>query len=148
MKKILILLFFVLSSCGYQPIYSVKGSNNFVFKKIELIGDKRINRLVLSIMDIKENKKEFSHEKIILKNDKKIIETSKDSKGKPDSFKMILSLEMIIENNGKIIKKNEIIKEFGYKNLENKFNLSQYENDLENNLINEIVDELIILFSL
>ena len=148
MKKILILLFFVLSSCGYQPIYSVKGSNNFVFKKIELIGDKRINRLVLSIMDIKENKKEFSHEKIILKNDKKIIETSKDSKGKPDSIKMILSLEMIIENNGKIIKKNEIIKEFGYKNLENKFNLSQYENDLENNLINEIVDELIILFSL
>jgi len=148
MKKILILLFFVLSSCGYQPIYSVKGSNNFVFKSIELIGDKKINRLVLSIMDIKENKKEFSHEKIILKNDKKIIETSKDSKGKPDSFKMVLSLEMIIENNGKIIKKNEIIKEFGYKNLENKFNLSQYENDLENNLINEIVDELIILFSL
>ena len=40
-NKILILLLFLLSSCGYQPLYSTKDNLKFTVKELELIGDKK-----------------------------------------------------------------------------------------------------------
>ena len=51
MKKILIIFFF-LASCGYQPLYIQK--EEIFFKKINLIGDKKINRKIISNSTIKK----------------------------------------------------------------------------------------------
>ena len=42
-----ILIFLLLTNCGYQAIYSNKDSSRVSVNKIELIGDKNINRKTL-----------------------------------------------------------------------------------------------------
>jgi len=78
MKKILIIFFF-LASCGYQPLYIQK--EQFSFKKINLIGDKRINRKIISSSTINKNTKNDSNNELILETNKNIITTSRNSKG-------------------------------------------------------------------
>tara|TARA_B100001057_G_C22508789_1_gene817035 strand:- start:259 stop:708 length:450 start_codon:yes stop_codon:yes gene_type:complete len=148
MKKILIVIIFVLTSCGYQPLYSNKNSNKIVFKKIELIGDRNINNKIISGTFIDQNSEQYTHEKIILKNTKEVIETSKDAKGQPDTYKMTITLIVLIENKQNNIREIVITEDFSYKNLENKFDLSEYEINVQRDLLKKISDELIIYLSL
>ncbi len=148
MKKLIILILFFLSSCGYQPLYSNKNSEIYTFSEMELLGNKEINRRIISAISIKEDKQNFKFQKIILKNEKRIIETSKDSKGQPNSFKMIVNLKFSIIDNEKTLKEKNIEKEFSYKNLDNKFDLSEYEINVQNNLTDRIIDELVIYLNL
>ena len=60
---------------------------------------------------------------------------------------MILEIRLKIEDKQTTQKEKIFIKEFSYKNLENKFDLSEYETNIENNLINQIVEEMIIYLS-
>ena len=52
LKKIIITLsFFLLLSCGYEPIYSKKQINNnynFSINAINLIGDSKVNKILKS----------------------------------------------------------------------------------------------------
>ena len=102
----------------------------------------------VSTLSIKENDQQFYYEKIILKSNQSIVETSRDSKGTPDSFKMILRLSISIKNNGIIIKETSISKDFSYKNLDNKFDLSEYEINVKKNLTERIIEELIIYLNI
>lgn len=148
MKKILIILIFTLTSCGYQPLYSNKNSNKIIFKKIELIGDRNINNRIISGTFINQNNDQYTHEKIILKNTKNIVETSRDAKGQPDTYKMTITLNILIENKQNNIREIIITEDFSYKNLENKFDLSEYETNVQNDLLKKISDELIIYLNL
>ena len=148
MKKILIILIFTLTSCGYQPLYSNKNSNKIIFKKIELIGDRNINNRIISGTFINQNNDQYTHEKIILKNTKNIVETSRDAKGQPDTYKMTITLNILIEKKQNNIREIIITEDFSYKNLENKFDLSEYETNVQNDLLKKISDELIIYLNL
>ena len=148
MRKILIFILFLLTSCGFEPLYSNKNTNQFIFETVEMIGSKKVNRRIISATSIKENKQNFSHKKITLKSKKSIFETSKNSKGVPDSFKMIIKLELILENNDNTISKKEFNEEFSYKNKDNKFDLSEYEINVENNLVDKIIENLIIYLNI
>ena len=97
MKKIIITFLILVTSCGYQPLYLNKDPNKLIFKEIKLLGDKNINRQIISTISIKEDKENFTFEKVTLKNRENIIETSKDSKGQPVSFKMIIILDFEIK---------------------------------------------------
>ena len=57
---------------------------------------------------------------------------------------MILTLKITTINMNDIITEKEISKEFTYRNKENKFDLSEYEIDVQNNIIDRIIEELII----
>ena len=148
MRNILIILIFFSYSCGYQPLYSKKNINEISFKEIEYRGDKNINRNIISSTFIKKDTQNYLYEKIILENNKKIIETSKDSKGVPESYRMTIDLKIIIIDKEKIIKEKEFSEDFSYKNLDNKFDLSEYEIDVQNDLIKKITEELIIYLNL
>ena len=147
MKKFLVVLIF-LTSCGYQPLYSNKKSANFTFKDIELIGDIKINRQIVTTLNIEKKSENFQFNKIVLKNNKQIIETSKNSKGQADSYKMILSVNLIIENKENILNEKFFSETFTYKNLDNKFDLSQYEKEVEKNLITKITEQIIVHLNL
>lgn len=148
MKKFFILIFFLTSSCGYQSLYSNKNLNTYSFNEIQLSGNKDINRRIISAASIKKNNKNYTFEKFSIKSEKNIIETSKDSKGQPESFKMILKLDISIIDNGKTLKERKFSEEFSYKNLDNKFDLSEYETDVQNSLVDRIIEELIIYLSI
>ena len=148
MKKKLIFILLFLTSCGFEPIYSSKNSNDFVFKKIETIGEKTINRRIISAISAKENNIDFSHKKLILENEKNIIETSKNTKGQPDSFKMAIKFKITLIDNKNNSSEKIFYEEFSYKNKDNKFDLSEYEIKLENDLIDKIIEDLIIYFNI
>ena len=148
MRNYLIIFIFLLYSCGYQPLYSNKNSNKFTFKEIEFLGDKGINQNLISSTFLKQDKQNFIYDKLVLKNNKEIIETSKNSKGQPESYRMIIDLEVTLINEGKTIKKKIFSEEFSYKNSDNKFDLYEYEISVQNSLINKITEELIIYLNL
>ena len=147
-NRILFLLLFLLASCGYQPLYSKKEAKNFNTKELELIGNININKNIVSALSINLNINEYQINKIVLENNKKILETSKNKQGQPDSFKMIIDAKLIlIDKKNNIIKKN-VSEEFSYKNKDNKFDLSEYEKNLEQNLINNIIRKFRIFLSI
>ena len=145
MKKILIIFFF-LASCGYQPLYIQ--NEEFIFKKINLIGDKRINRKIISSSTIKKNTQSGSNNELILETNKNIITTSKNSKGQPATFKSLIEVKLIIKEDDKILKQKIFNESFDYNNIENKYDLSVYQTDVEDNLIDKIVEDLIIYLNI
>ena len=74
-------IFFFYNACGYQPIYLNK---NEMYLKYNFIGDKKINRKIISYLNQKRSKIQLKM-KLILEN-KRINETSKDSKGQVASL--------------------------------------------------------------
>ncbi len=143
-NRILLILIFLLSSCGYQPLYSKKENLKFTVKELELIGDAKINREVINALSIKINNEQYQNNKIILENQKSIIETSKNKQGQPDSYKMIIAFKISIIDKQDNITVKTISEDFSYKNKNNKFDLSEYEINLEQNLINNIVEKISI----
>ena len=149
MKKIIyiVIALFVLNNCGYTPIYSSK-NNNFY------IDITQKNRSKLN-SKIENNIKKFSsqnNENIIqleISSNKKINIISKDKKGDPSRFSMIISLTINIlnKNNYEINKTKSFTEKFDYNNNSNKFSLKQYEKDIEDNLINKVIERSIIYLS-
>ena len=148
MKKIIFVFLLFLTSCGYQPLYSGKNTSDFLFKKILLEGDKNINRKIISTLSFKEVQDNFDYDELIIISNKKIVETSKNSKGQVTSYRTEINLEFKIVNNNEIMKQKNFSKDFSYNNLDNKFDLTSYQDDVENNLVNKIIEELIIFINL
>ena len=143
-NRILFLLLFILTSCGYQPLYSKKETKILIVNELEQIGDAKINKSIASALSINVDKNLLLTNKITLENKKKIIETSKNKKGQPDSFKMVIDFKFVLSDNGSVLNEKFISEEFSYKNKENKFDLSQYEINIEQNLIKKIIEKLIV----
>tara|TARA_B100000686_G_C16232260_1_gene685470 strand:- start:146 stop:595 length:450 start_codon:yes stop_codon:yes gene_type:complete len=144
MKKIVLFLIFLLSSCGYEPIFSSKNSNilieEIIYDKNDRISSKIKNGL--NFLTSSKNYKEVI--KLEIKSGKKIEISSKDTKGDPLVFKMTISCDLEIFSNDKLVRRKNISKDFSYNNISNKFNLKQYEKTIEENLIDIIKDDIIL----
>ena len=145
MKKILIIFLFI-TACGYEPMYV--NNNTISFNKINLVGDEKINRKLNSILLLKDNINDQPIEEISVESKKSIIEASKDPKGQTATYKSSVEIEVIISNDGEIKKQRIFRQSFTYNNLENKFNLYNYQNKIEDDLVNKIMEDLVIFINL
>lgn len=148
MKKILIIVLFILNTCGYQPLYTNQNQNDFVFKKVTTVGDRALNRKIISVLRIREENDNNLIDEIIFETIKTIIETSKDEKGQVASYRTSIKVNLTIKNMGKTPKSKVFNEDFSYNNMSNKFDLNEYQKEIENNLINKIIDNLIIYLNL
>jgi len=148
MKKLFILILFFITSCGYQPLYVNKNNSNLVFSKIELFGDKEINRRIISFISIKEDKSEEKLNQLVLRSNEDIIETSKDSKGRVATLKTTVEIKLVILDGNQIIKEKTFNENFSYNNKDNKFDLTKYQNEIKNNLVDKIIEQMSIYLSL
>ena len=146
-KKCLILIFLFLSSCGYTPIYINKNLGLIEFSKIELLGNEDINKKLINILRIKESVTQNDLQ-LILKSNYKITETSKDSKGVINSYRSSIDIQILIKENDKIKKIKNLSQSFNYNSLDSRAELIEYQNEIENNLINKIVEDIILFLSL
>lgn len=129
MKKLFIILVFFISSCGYEPLYQNKKIETLNFNQIKLNGDTEINKKIISSLNISKNS---SSNKVLILNSKYAIEkTSKDSKGQVDTLRTKCNVTISIEENGKILKSKSFDGIFTYSNLENKFDLLNYQNEIK-----------------
>ena len=148
-KRFLIIIFYFLSACGgYQPIYKVQNINVYSFKSIQLTGDQKINKRIVSALNLKEDDTDETLNEIKITSKKNIESTSKDSLGQVSSYRTTIQLYVTIKNSNNIIKEKQFIKDFSYNKKENKFDLTEYQKEIEKSLVNKIIEELILYLSL
>ena len=142
-KKILLLVIFVfIANCGYQPLYITK--DNMVFKEIVLSGNKKINRKIISLTRLKDNKKRNNAPVLKINSEKQRVVIAKDIAGNAAVYKVIIKSNFKIEKNKKILKEKTFEENSIFSKLENTstFDLLQYQEILEENLINSISNQI------
>ena len=146
MKKYLILILFLLYSCsGYSPIYSKK-ELNFKFDEIRIEKPNFVNSRIKQKLGKYSSSKAIDSKNLIINLNGNFEKetTSKDNRGNPDSFKLILSLNSKISNQDGEKYSINFEESFNYnKGDRTEFELLEYENILKNNLIDVSVDSLI-----
>ena len=91
----------------------------------------------------KRNSKLLNKISIESKND--IIETSKNSKGQVTSYRTVINVNFkILNKDNEILSEKFLKKEFSYNSDENKFKFKEYQNKVEQNLVDKIVEDIII----
>ena len=138
---LLILLFFILANCGFEPIYSSKKSN-FNIGEIKITNKNRFNAIIENNLRNISNSESQNIFDLIINSERKKIVSSKDAKGNPQLLTMIISVEVQIIKNNVIKNTKNFSKNFSYSNNSNKFGLAQYEKDIEKNLISEIIENI------
>jgi|TARA_B110000090_G_scaffold62380_1_gene71428 outer membrane lipopolysaccharide assembly protein LptE/RlpB len=140
-----LILFLFLSSCGYKAIHSKKNNNSYDFSisKLSFIGDRNINlRIKEKLNNYTLNKKDKNFILNIESDVGKEI-LSKDASGEVTNFKISIKIKVEV-----LAKSNlEITENFSYNNIENKFNLKTYENQVIKDLTNTAIDKLIFKLS-
>ena len=140
-----LILFLFLSSCGYKAIHSKKNNNSYDFSisKLNFIGDRNINlRIKEKLNNYTLNKKDKNFILDIESDvEKKIL--SKDASGEVTNFKITIKIKVELLAKGNL----EITENFNYNNIENKFNLKTYENQVIKDLTNTAIDKLIFKLS-
>ena len=138
-----LLSFLIVTGCGYKSIISSK-DNTFSMTNIELTGDRKINLLIEdNLQRYKKNNSARNYD-LKISTTKNITITSKDSKGNSQIFSMIISLNVEVEENNKLISKNNFSENFSYKNTSNKFDLKKYEKNVQKDLTEKIIGNLVI----
>ncbi len=135
-------LIVLIQSCTYEPVYLNK-NYNFKFAKINTEGDARINNSIKNFL--KNNTNGDKSYNLYFKSIKRKEIVTSDTKGDPTIFKLIVELQYRLNHNNKKINEDVIIKQIKYKSIKDKFELSQYEDNLIKNLSNIIAQD--ILFS-
>tara|TARA_Y100001954_G_C15649006_1_gene521675 strand:- start:208 stop:660 length:453 start_codon:yes stop_codon:yes gene_type:complete len=144
MKKIFIVLLLILASCGYQPLYKTdQNIKNLNISEVIYFGDQKINDVILSKLPFVLVKNDASLNKLSLESKKEIKITSKNSKGQALSYRTIIKVKIfILNNNGVILDQKTLQKNFSYNTDENKFKFKEYQDKIEENLINEIIEDI------
>ena len=138
---LLILLFFILANCGFEPIYSSKKSN-FNIGEIKITNKNKFNSIIKNNLKNISNNESQNKFDLIINSEKKRIISSKDAKGNPQLLTMIISIEVQIIKDNVIKNIKNFSQDFSYSNNSNKFSLTQYEKDIEKNLINKIIENI------
>ena len=146
-KILTILTFFLLLSCGFEPIYSQKkldSNYNFTIASIGFSGNNNINQyLKNNLVNYINNKdKEIKYDLIINSSIIKTI-TSKNKKGNPEIFYTKIQINVDIIEDDKIKNKTIFEEGFEYKNKSNQYELNKYEKNIQKNLSLEISKDII-----
>ena len=148
-KQIILLLLLLLSSCGYEAIYSKKNSVNYNFSVSELnfVGDRMVN------LKIKEKLNNYAQAKkdkdfiLRISSTSEKITLAKNTAGDATSFKNSVSINVDVLMNNKFKNNFIILESFNYNNISDKFDLKKYENEIKNNLTETASDKLIFKLS-
>ncbi len=141
----IVILSMLLTNCGFQPIYNSK-NNNFQIIEIKNRNENRnsfsIENMVMSLSN-KDALRKFKLEIDYKQSYKTIL---KDNKGDPSKKKLSIIVNLKVKNEeGNILTNRNFNEEFNYDVQSDKFNMSQYENNIINNLNNKISNDIIFL---
>lgn len=144
-KIFLLIIFLLISSCGYETIYSKKNINvyNFSLNETNFIGDRIINlKIKEKLNNFTLNKKEKNFTLKINSSVNRVI-LGKDTSGDPTSFRMMVKVRVEFSRKDKVKNNISIVESFNYNNNNNKLDLKKYEREVKNNLAELITNELI-----
>ena len=137
-----------MTSCGYQPIYLNSDKQNFKFSKISFEGNDEISKKIVNTISFEEVQTNQSLNELVLKSSYNIIETAKNSKGKVESYRSKILVNLKIMNNNETIKERNFFEEFSYNTKKNKFDLIEYQKTIQNDLISQVIRDINIYLNL
>ncbi len=144
-KFIFVICASILLSCSYTPIFSEK-NYNFGIEVISFAekGEKNVNRIIKNRFDLIQQVNDKKHRKysIFVETSKTRKVVSKDSKGDPVKFELIISANYRISENEEEILERSVERKNIYDNNSDKFKLEQNEKIIIENLsknISEII---------
>ncbi len=141
MKNIfLIIIFFVFVQCGFKPIFSTKEVN---FKIETIKSNNKIDVIENRLYFLKSTNPKFFYNLDISYSETKST-LSKNSQGKPLLLRMKIEINLLVIENDKVILEKDYVNNFDYQNLDKKFELSDYENDIKENMLDEISNKILI----
>ena len=143
MKKLLLIptIFLLLIGCSYKPVL-LNNQYDFQLVNINFTGDNEINKIIQKDLIRKSNgTKKYS----ISFSTKKNRETlSSNEKGDPIVYKLNVDTFYTIIKDKKIKLERNISKQITYNNINDKFELSQYEENIINNLAQNISADILM----
>ena len=142
MKKIFLFIsIFFIYSCGYSSLY-LEGKKDIFINLKGVTGDFELNNYIKNDLKISSDKNssnifdlsvETKYEKIIL---------TKDAAGVATDYRLDLSVKFtILSENNKVVSYKE---SFKIKNMNEKFEQSNYEKEIKRNFSENIKDKLIL----
>jgi len=144
LNYILIFFLFILLSCGYKPVLTNK-NYKFSISPKDISGDQKINSIIIEKFNSLGGEEEEFY--VSLSTTKEINIISKDSKGDPAIFELIINVNYNVERKEKILFQKNISKKTTYNNISDKFELDSYEKNIINNLSIDISDRIILSIS-
>ena len=145
MSRLIKLFFvlFVLSGCAYEPVL-IKKNYNFYFTEIESEGQKEINKVIKQTFTENTKIESINNFEIFFssKLNKDIVASNK--KGDPTIYKINISLNYKLKNDNAIIFENEILKQVTFNNIDDKFELLKYEENIVENLSKRFAEDILI----
>ena len=145
MNKILLLfiVFLIISGCSYKPIFTNK-KNDFKFENISSDSKSKINEIIKrNLLERDDNSSNYKYDLNFSTKDEKEIVSSNEN-GDPTIFKIKITANFSVIQNDKIIFTNKIVEQVNYNNIDDKFELLKYEENILNNLLKNISLEILM----
>ena len=145
LKIIIILLSILLTSCGFKPIYGSKNSN-FEIVEIKNINENKnsfaIEQAIMSVSNREADRKL----KLELKYKQGVSTILKDSRGDPSKNKLSIDVGLKVKNaQDNLLISKTFSEEFNYDIQSDKFSMSQYVDNVSENLNTKISNDIIFL---
>ena len=144
MNKIILIFIalFIISGCSYKPILIDK-KNDITFENISSENKSKIDIILKkNLLERSGNSNENSYDLYFSTKDEKEIVSSNEN-GDPTVFKIKIVTNYSLSQNDKIIFTNKIVKQVNYNNINDKFELLKYEENILNNLLRNISLEIL-----
>ena len=134
-----VLIITFLYGCGYEPVYS---SKDLLFKinKVTHTSNKINNQITRSLKSISNDEVTNTLDLELNSNKEKII-VSKNKNGDPKIFELRILVNIQVNN-----KKKTFLEKQVYKNIENKFELNEYEIQIEKQIITRLSTKLYFFY--
>lgn len=132
-----ILIITLLYGCGYKPVYS---SKELLFKINKITHpSSKIDRLIARTLKSISNNEATSTLNLEFNSNKEKIIISKNKNGDPEIYELKILVNVQVKN-----KKKTFIAKQIYNNIPNKFELNEYEIQIEKQIISKVIDEIIL----
>ena len=145
MSRLIKLFFalFMLTGCAYEPVL-LKKNYNFYFTEVESEGEKEINKVIIQTFTENTKIESVNNYQIFFssKLNKDVIASTK--KGDPKIYKININLNYKLKKDDGIIFENEILKQATFNNIDDKFELLKYEENIIENLSKKFAEDILI----
>tara|TARA_B100000787_G_C16191397_1_gene297741 strand:- start:1583 stop:2044 length:462 start_codon:yes stop_codon:yes gene_type:complete len=140
--KTLIFFFLFVSCNGYQSVHNIE-KKNYSIIDFQLSGDKKINRyLEKNFRKYKNIPNSIHNYAIEAKSETKKTTRAKNLSGTSESYTLNIRVKLVIKKNDKILREKIFSENIDYNNLNNKFELNQYEKIIIKNQMQKIIREI------
>ena len=132
----------IISSCSYKPILTSE-KNDFTLENISSDTESKINVTIKkNLLDRNGNSENNKYDLNFSTEDEKEIVSSNEN-GDPTIFKIKIIINYSLSQNNQIILTNKIVKQVNYNNINDKFELLKYEENILNSLLKNISQEIL-----